>query len=537
MSNTVSTIQYNDLYNMAAVTTGAAINRADESEELKQLAIGGGALLSLPYAFKAGKFALWDTPKFLINNRGNYASAFSDAWNNSFGKTNLYASNRNALKGNFWNTVKNSALQQEAGCLQMDLPNLKSLNNESRALASKARAINNAGGGSFIKSLKNRLDKIVNNFKIVRNNNKIVKAKIYNLYDLPKLMREAKSLKGADLAAKMKEIEIAKANADILINEAKVLGVIKHSTKIGKAASWVKTKSGYRALSNKIAKGTMSTNKAISSLAKGAKGGAGMAVISLALETPMIVEGFKRDTSTGFKQLGHSSAKVVAETVGYMAGAKIGAIAGAKIGATVGTCIGGPIGTAVGAAIGTVIGVGTGLLCSWLAGKGIRKVLGDDPVEVAKMQDAQQLAHEAENNPEKQMELAQSAYTKIEEGSVRSQEDAETALGSIQTLIDSVATTQTLADNEDDSKKDTKSSRKKTSTEKTKSDNKKQIDDKQKQTPFASLVTNNIQSNAAQSYTPIVYTAFSGNWYKSYNMTTNPFFSFGPYQTAFQFVA
>ena len=150
-------------------------------------------------------------------------------------------------------------------------------------------------------------------------------------------------------------------------------------------------------------------------LAKGAKGGGlATAAIGLAIETPEIIETYKKcGAGKGTKQLAKTTAVVAAEGVGYAVGAKVGAIAGAKVGATIGTCIGGPVGTAIGGAVGALIGVGTGILCSWAAGKGAKAMVGKSELEKHNEQQARKLAKDAIKTEEGKEKL----LSKVEEKS------------------------------------------------------------------------------------------------------------------------
>ena len=438
MSNYINGVEYRDLYNLAAVTTGAAINHTEEG--FRDIAIAGGVLLGAPYALKLGKVAIWDTPKFAIQNYGNYGPALKNLYNGTIGQTNLYAANRAALKGNFWNTVNHTAAAQRLGSLGLNTPSLEALTKEANRLSARAKVVAKHEGDGTLLSIKRGIARIKNNRALISNASTQATVKIYNDLNIPKLMEEAKGLTGKELTAKMKEIEAAKTQANILINDAKAAGTIKRSTGLGRACSWVKTKSGARAVQNAVNKGTLSANATVRTLSKGVKAGGAMAAISMAMEVPTIAEGFKHDKKTGWKQVGYSTATVAAETAGYVVGAKVGGIAGAKIGATIGTCIGGPIGTAIGGVVGTIIGVGAGLLCSWFAGKAAKKVLGKSPVEKAKENDAKQLADAASQDKESQIALAQAASEKIQNGEVVSEADANTAIESIERVATGVET-------------------------------------------------------------------------------------------------
>lgn len=382
MSINCNGVTTRDLYVLSAAATGAAINRADDSEEAKAYLAGGTGFVALPYVYKAGKATVWDIPKWGYQNYGNYGPAFQNVWNKSIGQTNLYSANRQALNGHFWETVNTNSLKAE----------LKSINIPAHNLAEVDR--------------------------------------------LRTLVSEANKLEGKELAAKLKEIKRAETQAKIAVQEAKAAGLLQSNTTLGKATSWVKTKTGVRAAETAVLKGTISENTVIRTLSKGAKAGGGMAIISAAIESPTVYKAYKEHgAKVGTKQLGQSAVKVAAETAGYAIGAKLGGIAGAKVGATVGTFIGGPIGTAVGGAIGTIIGVGCGILGSWLAGKGARALVGEDAIEVAKKKEALKLANAARNNTELQKQLTQKAAEVCENGEL-SNEDLQTTAQSIMRTSD-----------------------------------------------------------------------------------------------------
>lgn len=377
-----------DLYVLSACATGAAINRADDFEDAKAYIGGGIGIVALPYAWKTGKAAVWDIPKWGYQNYGNYGPAFQNVWNNSIGQTNLYSANRQALNGHFWETVNTNSLKTELKAINIPEYNLAEVNK------------------------------------------------------LRSLVSEASQLEGKELAAKLKEIKRAETQAKIAVQEAKAAGLIQSNTTLGKATSWVKTKTGVRAAETAVLKGTLSENTVVRTLSKGAKAGGGMAVISAALEAPTVYEAYKKyGAKVGTKQLGQSAVKVVAETAGYALGAKLGGIAGAKIGATIGTAIGGPIGTAIGGVVGTIIGVGCGILGSIFGGKVARAVTGEDAVEVAKRKEAIKLANAAKNNKELQIQLVNNAAQVCESGML-GEEDTKTTVQSITRTVDRIESQQ-----------------------------------------------------------------------------------------------
>lgn len=425
MPTRINGVTNRDIHNLACAATGVAINRADSTEELQQYLLFGGAAMALPTALKVGKGVVWDLPKWGYQNYGNYKNAFGNVWNNTIGQTNLYSANRAALKGNFWNTVNHNATMVQLN--QMNIPQFdtRTLQTEAKHLAEKANGLKANQTDDALTALNKTLKRTANNATRVSTHNALLKADIYK--DVNRLVQEAKGLTGPALKAKLLQIEKAKANAEIAWNNAKAGNKYVHKTKVGKAASWVKTKTGVRSAQNAITNATKSSNMVTKTVAKGVKGGGGaMAVIGLACEAPTIVKTYKElGAGKGTKQLAKSTAVVAAETVGYVAGAKIGGITGAKAGAAIGTCIGGPIGTAIGGAVGAIIGVGCGLLGSWLCGKAARAVVGKDELTLAKEKQCEELEKMAKNDIQAQIELAIAARENLENGTVQSESDAE----------------------------------------------------------------------------------------------------------------
>ncbi len=307
-------------------------------------------------------------------------NGYKNIWNDTFGKTNLNSQVRAGLKGNFLNTVNQNYFTYRYNTL---------LNSNSS--------------------------------------------------EVKELAEDAKNLTGKRQAAKIRQAEKAATKAKIATNNAKAAGTIKSSTRLGRAASYVKTKTGARALENKVLQGTLSKNAVVRNASKLVKGGGGMAVISAAIETPEVYKTYKElGAAKGTKQLVKSAVNVAAETAGYVVGAKVGAIAGAKIGATVGTCIGGPIGTAIGGAIGTVVGVASGLLGSWLFGKASRAIVGKNEREIHKEKQAQELAKAAKNDTKIQTELITKATEKLQNGEVASEKIANDTIKSYNKVVNNL---------------------------------------------------------------------------------------------------
>lgn len=375
-----------DYYRLASYATGAQINHNPfGAQELQSQLLFAGGTMALPIAFKAGKAALWTAPQWAYKNFGNYTSA----WQELMAKNKASKDAINYLKGNnILETINNRSNYNSLLELEKNLKTAPDYRTWSTLKTEAAR------------------QKFINQGR---------KARYYD--EARKLIEEAKSKKltGAELKAHLKKVDEAIAKADLAVHKAITSGEIKPATLRGKAWAGVKKYTGYDAVNGALKKGATSSNKVVKTLAKGAKnGGLATAAIGLAIETPEIIETYKKcGAGKGTKQLAKTTAVVAAEGVGYAVGAKVGAIAGAKVGATIGTCIGGPVGTAIGGAVGALIGVGTGILCSWAAGKGVKEMVGKSELEKHKEQQARKLAKDAVKSEEGKEKL----LSKVEEKS------------------------------------------------------------------------------------------------------------------------
>ena len=380
-----------DYYRLASYATGAQINHNPFGvEELQSQLLFAGGTMALPIAFKAGKAALWTAPQWAYKNFGNYTSA----WQELMAKNKASKDAINYLKGNnIFETINNRSNYNSLLELEKNLKTAPDYRTWSTLKTEVARK-------NFI--------------------NEGRKSRYYD--EARQLIEEAKTKKltGKELKALLKKVDEAIAKADFAVHKAVTSGEIKPATLRGKAWAGVKKYTGYDAVNGALKKGATSSNKVVRNLAKGAKsGGLATAVIGLAVETPEIVETYKKcGAGKGTKQLAKTTAIVAAEGVGYAVGAKVGAIAGAKVGATIGTCIGGPVGTAIGGAVGALIGVGTGILCSWAAGKAAKGMVGKSELEKHNEQEARKLAKEAIKSEEGKEKL----LSKVEE---KSQEEGE----------------------------------------------------------------------------------------------------------------
>ena len=378
----------NDYYKLASYAAGAQLNHNPFGvEELQSQLIFAGATTALPLAWQTGKAALWTAPKWAWQNFGNYTTA----WNALQEKNKAAKDAIKYLKGdNIFQTINNRSNYNSLLELEKKTAARPTYAEMSATTKPSARA------------------------KLF---NKSVKATYYD--EARKLIEEAKTKKltGKELREHLKKVDEAIAKADLEVHKAVKSGLIKPATKMGKAWAGVKKYTGYDAVNGALKKGAASSNKAVRTIAKGAKGGGiATAAIGLAIETPEIIETYKKcGAGKGTKQLAKTTAVVAAEGVGYAVGAKVGAIAGAKLGATIGTCIGGPVGTAIGGAVGALVGVGTGILCSWLTGKGVKSLMGKSELQKHNEAEAKKLAKNAKNSKEGKEKLLSEVEKKAAE--------------------------------------------------------------------------------------------------------------------------
>ena len=110
-------------------------------------------------------------------------------------------------------------------------------------------------------------------------------------------------------------------------------------------------------------------------------------------------------TAAGMKQIGKSAASVAAGAAGWTAGE----VVGSAVGAAIGTAICPGVGTAIGKFVGGFI---AGTIGMHFATKGARAITGKSELEKHNEAQAKELAKEAANSPEKQLELASAAAAK-----------------------------------------------------------------------------------------------------------------------------
>lgn len=116
-----------------------------------------------------------------------------------------------------------------------------------------------------------------------------------------------------------------------------------------------------------------------------------------------IVPTFKElGAGAGMKQVAKSATSVVAGAAGWTAGE----IAGSAVGAAIGTAICPGIGTVVGKFVGGFLGGTTGM---YFATKGTKAITGKSEIELNKDKQVEQVAQEAQANPETKLALATQA--------------------------------------------------------------------------------------------------------------------------------
>ncbi len=384
----MSTPINSDYYKLAGYAAGAQLNHNPfDLQELNSQLIFAGGTVALPLAWKTGKAVLWQAPKWAWQNYGNYTSA--------------------------WQTLKAQNQAAKDAIKYLNGSNvLETINNRSNY-----NSLLEAGKRIPVKPGYSSMAAATNPTARAKLFNQSLKASYYDT--ARKLIEEAKTKKltGQALKDQLKKVDEAIAKADLEVHKAIQSGIIKPVTIRGKAWAGIKKYSGYDAVNGALKKGAVSSNKAVRTLAKGAKGGGlATAAIALAVETPEIIETYQKlGASKGTKQLAKTGAVVAAEGAGFAIGAKVGAIAGAKAGAVIGTFIGGPVGTAVGGAVGALIGVGVGILGSWLAGKGARALVGKSELEKHREAEAEKLVQNAKKSEKGKQELLAKVEKKAEE--------------------------------------------------------------------------------------------------------------------------
>ena len=356
---------------------------------------GTAMCVGLPLALKGGKALVWDAPKWLYNNNGNYRGAFNSILTDYKAKCAAYKAETDMLRGaKWWQTVNNRSYWTELNQLEAKFAESKFDPKYYEQLKAK-----DAG----------KAEKYFNKYKNQRlktNCYKEAKAKIADI----KAQVKSGKLKGSELRKALSDVDKLIGKGDNSVQKLIESGKIKPTSRLGKIGAGLKKYSGYDAMNKALAKGAQSSSKVLSTGSKAVKGfvkggGALTAAIELAFEAPEIIKTYKKlGAGVGTKQLGKSAGVAVASGVGFAVGAKVGGIAGAKVGAAIGTCFG-PIGTAIGGIVGGAIGIASGLLCSYAAKEGAKFLVGQSELEKAKDKEAGDMAKAAVKSPEKAQEL------------------------------------------------------------------------------------------------------------------------------------
>jgi len=212
------------------------------------------------------------------------------------------------------------------------------------------------------------------------------------------LLAEAKTLKGAAQAQKIKEFKQAFANARLASYKAKYTGCLRPTSFLGKTKNAIKTATGVRA-ANTTLKTINAASPALRTAGKFVKGNAAFAALSVAADY---------DKFAAAKQVGGNKAmtKEIAKSTGVAAVEAVGFWAGMKAGAAIGTAVGTAF-PGVGNVVGGIAGAIIGGLASWGLGSLAHNALGCDKSEAEKIttKNARLLALKAKYNKETREDL------------------------------------------------------------------------------------------------------------------------------------
>lgn len=163
-----------------------------------------------------------------------------------------------------------------------------------------------------------------------------------------------------------------------------------------------------------------------SKFAKFMKGNALFAIISGVGElfTQVIPTFTQLGAGKGINQILKSTAKVGASVGGWAAGAAAGAAIGSIIPGA---------GTVIGGVVGALLGLAGGCIGSWAATKVTEKIVGKDELEIAKEEQAKELAQEAAKNPQVAQQVMKAAAQRLQTEGTDSA-DAKAAFGSLTKL-------------------------------------------------------------------------------------------------------
>lgn len=222
--------------------------------------------------------------------------------------------------------------------------------------------------------------------------------------DARKSLKEAKTLRGAAQAKKIKEFEQKLAQAKLNIHKAKYNGNLKPTNFLGKAKNVTKTVTGMKSASRGIK--TLAANSSkFRFLSKFVKGNALMTGISVAMDYGKFVETKQKCGAQAMrKEIAKSTGVALAESVGFLAGMK----AGAALGTAVGSVFPG-----VGNIVGGVAGALLGGLVSWGAGKLAHKAMGKSEIQKHEEKQSELLALKAKYNLNTRVKVVRNAAIKV----------------------------------------------------------------------------------------------------------------------------
>lgn len=193
----------------------------------------------------------------------------------------------------------------------------------------------------------------------------------------------------------------------------------------GKITRFLGKYSGYNYLNGQL-KTLAVKSPIVSSLYKYGKGNALFLGITGGIElfTQVIPAFTQLGAVSGTKQLFKSTAKTAASIGGWTAGMAAGA--------AIGSVFLGP-GTVIGGLVGGLIGMIGGSLGSWAATKATESIVGKNELDIAKEEQAKQVAQQAGTNAEAKNELITLAAQKLRQEGLES-EDAKIVAQSLQQL-------------------------------------------------------------------------------------------------------
>ena len=313
---------------------------------------------------------------WLKNNKGNYSNAIKTAKQNSQALHDVYKSGGTVLNG--IKAVSNSSSANEILKMLPDAKSLESLSTETQSLYNEVKAA----------------------AELAKNGSKDA------LTNASTLLTKAN----------------AAAYAETTSQATGIFSKIKNALGINKLGNFVNNLAIKHPTLGKVLNVCKSNGAGIMLALEGAT-----EVISNVVPT------FKElGVKSGAKQVGKSAVKTVSSVGGWVAGAALGT----KVGAVLGSVIPGA-GTAVGAAVGAVIGSVSSLIGGMLGSKLLKgvaeKVVGKDELELAKEKEAQELALQAQNDPNVLNNVVNVAFEKLNNEGI-SDEDSQIAYDSLKTI-------------------------------------------------------------------------------------------------------